>query len=320
MANKIQVTINNWDKYNGRKDIKAASWFRLSNGIFEDPDFFEFSREELLVWIYILSLASKKQLPDIELSLAHATRVAGFDSTTVESSLHLLARISAITTPERQANTPNPPENTPADADVTRTLRGRTDKITPPNVGVTLQDKTNITNKTKNLVRSEPDEHASVVSDEGLMPGLDPMDHEFTFQEVATSGPITDSDRKNELAANKALVRGQPAIREELERVYQELYPRKEKKTEGITRAMRQIKTLEQVAEFRQATTRFRDHHRTKGTEPQYLPIFSSYVGRTGVEWRDWLDPQTGQAENFKKVEPFAIPDSEKPWMKEGVY
>lgn len=54
------IQINNWGKYQKRKDVAKPWWFALSNNLVSgDPDFYDFNDSELLFWIYILSEASK---------------------------------------------------------------------------------------------------------------------------------------------------------------------------------------------------------------------------------------------------------------------
>jgi hypothetical protein len=90
------ITILNWEKYNPRKDIKSTSWFRLQNSLFEDPNFFDFSPEELLLWIYLLSMASKKQDGQVRLSLAHAEKIGRLTLGIIESALEKLKSLGCV--------------------------------------------------------------------------------------------------------------------------------------------------------------------------------------------------------------------------------
>jgi hypothetical protein len=71
----MRIEIRNWDAFNARKDVKAPSWFRLSHNLFEDHEFFDFSHTEIVAWIYILSLASKKSSAVITVNQPHLERV-----------------------------------------------------------------------------------------------------------------------------------------------------------------------------------------------------------------------------------------------------
>ncbi len=71
----IEVTINNWEKYNKRKDIKKPWWFALSNTLIADPDFVTFTAEEFRAWIYILSQASLHGSPTVPLQFPHSSLI-----------------------------------------------------------------------------------------------------------------------------------------------------------------------------------------------------------------------------------------------------
>lgn len=66
------IEILNWEKYNPRKDVKEPSWFRMNHGFFDNHEFFEFTAEEKLVWIYLLCQASKKNQATVHLVESHA--------------------------------------------------------------------------------------------------------------------------------------------------------------------------------------------------------------------------------------------------------
>lgn len=92
------VTVLSWDTYNPRKDLKATSWFRLQNSLFEDPNFYDFSHSELLVWIYLLMQCSKKQAGTIRLNLAHAERVGRLRKQDIASALEKLELLQCVHT------------------------------------------------------------------------------------------------------------------------------------------------------------------------------------------------------------------------------
>jgi hypothetical protein len=125
MANYDGQTIEilNWDKYNPRKDIKATNWVRLQNSLFEDPNFIDFSHSEILFWIYLLSMGSKKQTGLIKLSLRHADRIGRFSERDVKSAIAKLIELGCVRIVNQSTN-----------ADVTQTSRtqhatdGRTDE------------------------------------------------------------------------------------------------------------------------------------------------------------------------------------------------
>jgi hypothetical protein len=107
-----EVEIKDWEKHNPRKDIKLTVWFRLQNSLFEEPDFFSFTHSELLVWIYLLSMASKKYSPKIRLSKEHIQRIGRFKFSDFESALEKLSDLKYLNITLRERH-----------ADVTCTLR-----------------------------------------------------------------------------------------------------------------------------------------------------------------------------------------------------
>lgn len=64
----IEIQIKNWDKFNPRKDVKSASWFRFDNSFFTNPTFFVASSDTKIVWCYLLCCASQKMSGKIKIS------------------------------------------------------------------------------------------------------------------------------------------------------------------------------------------------------------------------------------------------------------
>ena len=129
------VTIINFEKFNDRhKEVKNPSWFRLQNSLFEHPDFLDFTHTEIVAWIYLLSLVSKKNNSTVLLSWSHIERVANIRKKDFKSALEKLEKIQAIT-----RSVPDPYHIRPGDG----TGMGR-------ECPATLQDTTeqDITNKT----------------------------------------------------------------------------------------------------------------------------------------------------------------------------
>lgn len=80
----------------------------------------------------------------------------------------------------------------------------------------------------------------------------------------------------------------------QLEVAYQE-YPRKQGKTPGLKVARREIKTQEDLAHLRLAIKNYATNCERHKTERAFIKLFSSFMS----EWRDWLDPETGNARSF---------------------
>jgi len=95
-AEFIEVEILNWEKYNPRRDLKATTWVRLQNSLFEDSNFFGFSHGELLVWIYVLCQASRRQSGAVRVNLAHAEQVGRLPAEIVHSAIQKLEELQCV--------------------------------------------------------------------------------------------------------------------------------------------------------------------------------------------------------------------------------
>jgi hypothetical protein len=90
------ITITNFEKYKGRADVQMNSWFRLSNRFLEDSDFFDFTHEEKLVWVYLLSIASQKNTARIHVSHQHAHQVSNLSAESVNSAIEKLNKLGCL--------------------------------------------------------------------------------------------------------------------------------------------------------------------------------------------------------------------------------
>jgi hypothetical protein len=127
------IEIIKWEKYNPRKDLKATNWLRLQNSLFEDPNFIEFNHSEILFWVYLLSMASKKQAGSIRLSVAHAERIGRFRTEDITSAIAKLTELECVQVTEREVKT-----------GVTSTSRTRNTDVRGHNLsGNTTNERTN---------------------------------------------------------------------------------------------------------------------------------------------------------------------------------
>ncbi len=72
-------------------------------------------------------------------------------------------------------------------------------------------------------------------------------------------------------------------------------YPRKLGKSAGLAKLKKQALSQEEFGQLGSALGRFIDHHRSAGTESQFLPYFSKWV----TNWQDWLDVDVGKSEQM---------------------
>lgn len=100
----------------------------------------------------------------------------------------------------------------------------------------------------------------------------------------------TDKDKDKFLRGGVGEIKFKP----DLDSIYAR-YPRKEGKSRGIAILKASVKGPADFVECNTALDNFLAHHKRKGTEAEFLPHFKTWAG----SWRDWLDPDTGQAENF---------------------
>lgn len=122
--NNQLIEIIKWDKYNPRKDLKATSWVRLQNSLFGDPEFIEFNHSELLFWIYLLSLASQKQIGSIHFKQRHAEEVGRFSKQDIHSAIQKLVEMNCIKVSVPASVKVTESTLRARDVDVTQTLRG----------------------------------------------------------------------------------------------------------------------------------------------------------------------------------------------------
>ena len=96
MSDAIEIEIINWSRHNPRSSIKAPRWFALSNRLFEDPDFYDFSHSEIIVWMYILCQASQKNSAFITVRFAHAMKIASIKQNVLTKTLEKLEKLQCI--------------------------------------------------------------------------------------------------------------------------------------------------------------------------------------------------------------------------------
>ena len=91
------LKINNWEKYNPRKDYKRPWWFSFNNNFFFDSDFYSFNDAERLFWIYLLCEASRYNKDGlVKLNHDHAQKVLNQTKKQVESGLDKILKISIV--------------------------------------------------------------------------------------------------------------------------------------------------------------------------------------------------------------------------------
>lgn len=132
---EIEIKIVGWSKFNGRRDIKNPSWFRVEYRLLEDPDFFHFNAEEFKAWLYILAQACRKNSGQIKLNFLHSSRVSNISKKNMISAIQKLEELGLLT---RHAYG----DVTSTNANVTRQDRTGQDRTEQDRTGQTRQDST----------------------------------------------------------------------------------------------------------------------------------------------------------------------------------
>ena len=91
-----EVEILGWKKFNPRSDVKRPSWFRMENGLFSDPQFFDFEAEELLAWVYLLAHASLKNGGVVYVNKRHVEMVGKIKWGSMESAIAKLEELQCV--------------------------------------------------------------------------------------------------------------------------------------------------------------------------------------------------------------------------------
>jgi hypothetical protein len=157
--NEITITILNWEKFNPRKDYQTMPWIRLETNLFFSYSTDEFTAEELLVWIFILTYAGKKNSPTFSVSESYLAKYSRCKPESVRMSLAKLEKIQCITV---QCSEPDLFTNVP------RSLRNVTNE----------RNDTNITN-----------EHTSTSVDASMPEAIHPL-VEIWNQECGTLAKV----------------------------------------------------------------------------------------------------------------------------------
>lgn len=113
------IKIINWEKYNPRKDIKSTSWFRLQNDFWTDPMLTKLKPDQKLVWIVLLSLASRARNSNFVLDLKWTAHSLDIKLDSFSKAIKHFEECGKIEVLESKPDEPR-------DADVTCTLRART--------------------------------------------------------------------------------------------------------------------------------------------------------------------------------------------------
>jgi hypothetical protein len=301
----LRITILNWDRINGRKDVFNPTWFKFKHSFFEDHEFFDFTAEERLFWVYLLCLASQKSSNTVYLVYEHAERLAGFSRQCIDTTLSKLKRIRCIGTKDDGAM-----EIIGEGKKRERARRAvykavRLGKMVKPNkcAECSLPD-----GKTQ-AHHVNYDEPLSVIwlctkCHGKKHKGIKRLTEWAAARRTRTVARRTDGGRaaaarvREELEKNReenTLAQSSDcATPFDFESLYKK-YPRKLGKHRGLVLCKAQIKTDLDYQALSLAIDQYAAHCQKQATEPKYIKHFSTFMG----SWRDWLEPDAGHSEDF---------------------
>jgi hypothetical protein len=90
----MKIEINNWDKYNPRKDVKSSSWFRLENSFLQDM--FSLNSDAKCVFIALMSSASAKNKSCVSVNRDLIAALLCIAPDSVKSALDKLCELKLI--------------------------------------------------------------------------------------------------------------------------------------------------------------------------------------------------------------------------------
>lgn len=100
----IEVEINNWSRFNPRREYKHPTWFALNNRILESPSMMELSAEELKAWIYILCQASQRNSSRVKVYFNHALKICAISKQILLNAISKLEKDESIQVHVRETN------------------------------------------------------------------------------------------------------------------------------------------------------------------------------------------------------------------------
>jgi hypothetical protein len=115
----MRIEIINWAKYNPRSDVSHSSWFRMENTFWFDPAISKLDNDGKMVWVMLLSSASKQGQSLIELDFHLVSTLLKISQEKLESVLVELEASEKIKKPpSRRRNAHVTPTSRPRHADV----------------------------------------------------------------------------------------------------------------------------------------------------------------------------------------------------------
>lgn len=91
MSDKVILTILNFRDYQPRKDLKSLTWFRIESNIFDDECLCDkVATDGLILFIYLLARAAKKNISEVEVSLSFLEKKLNIKVARIKSIIEIL--------------------------------------------------------------------------------------------------------------------------------------------------------------------------------------------------------------------------------------
>jgi hypothetical protein len=96
LTNKIEISIENWTKFNARTDRANYSWFRLQNDFFHDQAIFGLTNDQVVLYLFILCECSKKNCGSLTLVTSYIYAMRKIDEQQIVSDLEALSHAGLL--------------------------------------------------------------------------------------------------------------------------------------------------------------------------------------------------------------------------------
>lgn len=104
----ITVTIPNWSKFNPRSDRANFTWFRFENDFFHDERIFALNPQQVIVYLFLLCQASKKNKETVQISLEYASAILKLKKQEIENNIQWLHNAGLMTAESRHDDGESP--------------------------------------------------------------------------------------------------------------------------------------------------------------------------------------------------------------------
>lgn len=127
---ELEIEIINWEKYNGRQDVKNPTWFRMQNDLLFSYRRRPLKPSDIVVFLSLLSISSKKQTEKITISVRYLSQLCHIRALLVRSSISCLEENQMVRVVPRNVDVT--PTSRPRTLRTDRQTDRQTDRKAPP--------------------------------------------------------------------------------------------------------------------------------------------------------------------------------------------